>query len=118
MLSEFDTTNESNKDEKIKQLEQMQELLFERIRIKTNENEILKQNETNLIAKNNELNSIIGINSNNQMNLSNEMTGLRDNLLKAKEIIEIKTNEINDLKIQIEKCELKINEMNKQSKGI
>ena len=36
--SEFDNQTESNKDEKIKQLEQMQEILFERIRIKTNEN--------------------------------------------------------------------------------
>jgi len=49
-----DRQTESNKDEIIKQLEQMQEMLFEKIRIKSNENEILKQSETNLIAKNNE----------------------------------------------------------------
>ena len=42
-----DRQTESNKDEIIKQLEQMQEILFEKIRL-------LKQNETNLIAKNNE----------------------------------------------------------------
>ena len=41
--------------EKIKQLEQMQENLFHRIRIKSYEYELLKQNETNLIATNTEL---------------------------------------------------------------
>jgi hypothetical protein len=96
--SEFNNNQtESNKDEKIKQLEQMQEMLFEKIRIKTNENEILKQNETNLIAKNNELHGIIEINTNNQINLSNEITSLKDKLFKAQKIIELKTTEINEM---------------------
>jgi len=116
--SEFNNQTESNKDEKIKQLEQMQEMLFEKIRIKSNENEILKQNETNLIATNTELNHTIEMNKNNQMNFSNEIKSLKEELFKAKETIEMKTNEINELKLQIEKFELKIHEMKEQSKGI
>ena len=70
--SEFNTkTNKlietKNDNKKIEQLEQMQEILFEKIRIKTNENVILKQNEMNLIATNNELNYIIEMNTNDQM---------------------------------------------------
>ena len=89
-----------NKNDKIKKLEQIQETLLERIRIKTNklltEYKMLKQNETNLIAKNIELNNIIEIKTNNEIKL---------------------LNEINDLKIKIEKYDLKVNETNKHSKG-
>ena len=116
--SEFDNQTESNKDEKIKQLEQMQEILFERIRIKTNENVLLKQNEMNLIATNNELNYIIEMNTNDQMNLSNEITSLKENLFKTQETIELKTTEMNDLRIKIYEYEFKINEMNRLSKSI
>jgi chromosome segregation ATPase len=116
--SEFNYQTESNKDETIKKLEQMQEILFERIRIKTNENEILKQNETNLITKNNELNSIIETKTNDKMNLSNEIKILKENLVKTQETVESKSTEINDLKIKIGKYESKINEMKQQSKGI
>jgi chromosome segregation ATPase len=121
--SEFNTTTnrriESKNDiKKIKQLEQMQEILFERIRIISNENEILKQNETNLMATNNELNRNIEIKTNDQMNLSNEITSLKENLFKAQETIELKTTEMNDLRIKIDEYELKINEMNLVSKSI
>ncbi len=116
--SEFNYQTESNKDETIKKLEQMQEILFERIRIKTNENEILKQNETNLITKNNELNRIIETKTNDQMNLSNEIKILKENLVKTQETVESKSTEINDLKIKIGKYELKISEMKQQSKGV
>jgi hypothetical protein len=117
--SEFNTTttannqNESNKDEKIKQLEQIQEMLFEKIRIKSNENEILKQNEMNLIARNNELNYFIEMNTN-----YHEITSLKEKIFEANEDIEIKKNDIIFLKIQIDKYELNINEMNQKLKGI
>ncbi len=94
----IDRQTESNKDEKIKQLEQMQENLFDRIRIKSNEYELLKQNETNLIATNTELYNTIEINSNNHMDLSNEITSLKAKLLEAKETIEIIRNENEILK--------------------
>ncbi len=102
------------KDEKIKQLEQMQNILMETVQNKTNEIEILKQSETSLKDKNNELNSIIEINSNNHKDLSNEITRLKENLLEAQKTIETKTNEIiNDLKIQIDNSEsMIINESN------
>ena len=102
------------KDEKIKELEQMQKILMETVQIKTNEIEILKQSETSLKDKNNELNSIIEINSNNHKDLSNEITSLKENLLEAQKTIETKTNEIiNDLKIQIDNSEsMIINESN------
>jgi hypothetical protein len=121
--SEFKTkTNKlietKNDNKKIKQLEQMQEILFEKIRIKTNENVLLKQNEMNLIATNNELNYIIEMNTNDQMNLSNEITSLKENLFKTQETIELKTTEMNDLRIKIYEYEFKINEMNRLSKSI
>jgi hypothetical protein len=102
------------KDEKIKELEQMQKILMETVQIKTNEIEILKQSETSLKDKNNELNSIIEINSNNRIDLSNEITSLKENLLEAQKTIETKTNEIiNDLKIQVDNSEsMIINESN------
>ena len=106
---------ESNKDEKIKILQQT---LSDKIRIISNESEILKQNETNLITKNNELNSIIETKTNDQMNLSNEIKILKENLVKTQETVESKSTEINDLKIKIGKYELKISEMKQQSKGI
>lgn len=103
--SEFNSTNHQaeskmSKNDKIKKLEQIQETLLERIRLKTNkiliEYKMLKQNETNLIAKNIELNNIIEIKTNNEIKLSNE---------------------INDLKIKIEKYDSKVNETNKHSEG-
>ena len=119
--SEFNaTTNrqiESKKDETIKKLEQIQETLFERIRIKSNENEILKQNEYNLKSKNSELNRIIEMNTNNQMNLSYEIISLKEKIFEANETIEIKKNDIIDLKFKIDKYESKINEMNQKFKG-
>ena len=111
--SEFDNQTESNKDEKIKQLEQMQEILFERIRIKTNENVLLKQNEMNLIATNNELNYIIEMNTNDQMNLSNETTSLKENLFKTQETVVTKTNEIELLKQNETNLMTKNNELNR-----
>ena len=72
----------------------------------------------NLIATNNELNYIIEMNTNDQMNLSNEITSLKENLFKTQETIELKTTEMNDLRIKIYEYEFKINEMNRLSKSI
>ncbi len=65
-----------------------------------------------------ELNRNIEIKTNDQMNLSNEITSLKENLFKAQETIELKTTEMNDLRIKIDEYELKINEMNLVSKSI
>ncbi len=94
----IDRQTESNKDEKIKQLEQMQKILMETVQIKTNEIEKLKHSETNLIATITELNNTIEIYSNNYIDLSNEITSLKADLLEAKETIEIIRNENEILK--------------------
>ncbi len=52
------------------------------------------------MATNNELNRNIEIKTNDQMNLSNEITSLKENLFKAQETIELKTTEMNDLRIE------------------
>jgi len=96
--SEFNNQTESKKDEKIKQLEQMQKILMETVQIKTNEIEKLKHSETNLIATITELNNTIEIYSNNYIDLSNEITSLKADLLEAKETIEIIRNENEILK--------------------
>jgi len=94
------------KDEKIKQLEEMNSYLLDTIQMKKNEIESLKQNEINLNDLNKQLNNnlIIATDSINETNckqtnlLKDEITNLKENLKKPLQTIEIKTNEINDLK--------------------
>ena len=93
------------KDEKIKQLEEMNSNLLDTFQMKKNEIETLKQNEINLNDQNKQLNNNLLLatdcinEKDNKINLlKDEINNLKENLNKALQTIEIKTNEINDLK--------------------
>ena len=101
--NQFESSN--IKDEKIKQLEEMNSYLLDTIQMKKNEIETLKQNEINLNDQNKQLNNnlLIATDSMNEKDnkinlLKDEINNLKENLSEALQTIGIKTNEINDLK--------------------
>jgi len=102
--NQFESSN--RKDEKIKELEQMNVNFLGGIQIKTNEIESLKQSLINLNDKNKELNENVVKFTDIINEKNNETNLLKDEITNLKETIQIKTNEINDLKTNSKILEL------------